>query len=64
MVSATLIAEGRAIAGRITSQEWVQGGSGSFPAPSGSGAGVDGMLAALTANNLGWVVGQLGPLKS
>ena len=64
MVSATLIAEGRAIAGRITSQEWVQGGSGSFPAPSGSGAGVDGMLAALTANNLGWVVGQLGPLTS
>lgn len=62
-MSAALFAEARAVAGRITSEEWVEGGRGAFPAPSGSGANASGMLAMLAANDLGWVVGQLGPLQ-
>lgn len=63
-MSAALFAEARTIAGRVASEEWVQGGTGAFPAPSGAGANASGMLGLLAANDLGWVVGQLGPLQA
>lgn len=63
-MSATLFAEARTLAGRVASEEWIQGGSGAFPAPGGSGANASGMLAMLAANDLGWVVAQLGPLQT
>lgn len=63
-MSAALFAEARSVADRIASEEWVQGGRGAFPAPTGSGANASGMLATLAANDLGWVVAQLGPLQA
>lgn len=63
-MSATLFAEARALARQVGSDEWVSGGVGSFPPPSGAGANASGMLAMLAANDLGWVVAQLGPLQT